>query len=124
MVAMSILAFIVGVLSALIGCVIGKLPGRLFSGDRYSDVDPRRPPPPINLVYDIVASSGMGLGTGIAVMLSIRLMSSHYQGSGIYVGGVLGMFLLVKFSVNKFRSILIASVVFALTAGLLEKLGW
>jgi hypothetical protein len=66
----------------------------------------------------------MGLGTGIAVMLSIRLMSSHYQGSGIYVGGVLGMFLLVKFSVNKFRSILIASVVFALTAGLLEKLGW
>jgi len=121
---MSILAFIVGILSALIGCVIGIIPGRLFTADRYSDVDPQRPPPPGNLIFDIVASSGMALGTGVAVMLSNRLMSSHYQGSAIYVGGFIGLFVLVRLSVNRFRSLLVAAVVFGLVVGGLAKLGW
>jgi hypothetical protein len=121
---MSMLAFIVGVLSALVGCVLGMIPGRLLTGDRYSDIDPHRPPPPTNLVFDIIAASGMALGAGFAVMLSNRLMSSHYQGSAIYVGGFAGLFILVKCSVNRFRSVLVASVVFCLVVGSLAKLGW
>lgn len=120
---MSILAFIVGILSALVGCVLGIIPSRLFTRDRYSDINPQQPPPPANLAFDIIAPSCMGLGTGVAVMLSNRLMSSHYQGSAIYIGGFVGLFILMKCSVNRFRAILISAVVFGFTVGLLEKLG-
>jgi cytochrome c biogenesis protein CcdA len=121
---MPFLAFVAGVLSALFGCIVGIIPGRLFTADRYSDMDARRPPPPVSLVYDIVASSSMGLGTGVAVMLLNRLMSSHYQGSAIYVGGFVGLFFLVKCSLNRFRSLLVAALVFGLVVGCLDRLGW
>ena len=100
------------------------IPSRLLTRDRYSDINPQQSPPPTNLVFDIIASSCMSLGTGVAVMLSNRLMLSHYQGSAIYIGGFVGLFILIKCSVNRFRSVVVASAVFGLTVGLLEKLGW
>lgn len=130
-----ILAFIAGGISGFIGCVVGILPLRIFNSPRFMTIignhsakigDGRRAATQVGLLYDMVGSVGMGLGTGVAVALASGFLSSHYGGTAPYVGGFLVMLILVRAQMFRgaFRSLLVASAMFGLVVGVWGRLGW